>query len=90
MKSDKITMYAIIDVNLDEIDEGFKEAENGGDFIYNTLYTSADAMEIIKKLDELKATDDKYSVEEYRADAEGEFIDGSNYDSPTTFKARKA
>ena len=44
---------------------------------------------ILQKLDELKADDDHYSIEEYKADEDGEFIEGSDYDTPSNFRIRK-
>ena len=36
------------------------------------------------------ADNDHYSIEEYRVDADGEFYDGSDYDTPSNFRKRTA
>ena len=51
----------------------------------------ADNMEDINaELIRIGADDDHYSVEEYRADEDGEFFDGSDYDTPSNFRTRTA
>ena len=51
----------------------------------------ADNMEAINaELIRIGADDDHYSVEEYRADEDGEFYDGSDLDKPSNFRKRTA
>ena len=51
----------------------------------------ADTMEEISaELIRIGADDDHYSVEEYRVNEDGEFYDGSDYDTPSNFRKRTA
>lgn len=51
----------------------------------------ADNMEAITaELIRIGADDERYSVEEYRVDEDGEFFDGSDYDTPSNFRKRTA
>lgn len=51
----------------------------------------ADNMEAINaELIRIGADDDHYSVEEYRVDEDGEFYDGSDFDTPSNFRKRTA
>ena len=75
------TMYAILDVPYDY------------DFSNDTEHHifEADNMEAVSaELIRLGAGDEHYSVEEYRVDADGEFFDGSDYDTPSNFRKRTA
>lgn len=75
------TMYAILDVpyNYDfsnDIDHHIFEADN---------------MESINaELIRIGADDAHYSVEEYRVDDDGEFFEGSDYDTTSNFRERTA
>ena len=74
--------YAILDVPCDY------DFENED---YNHHIFEADSMEAINaELVRIGANDQDYSVEEYRADADGEFYDGSDYDTPSNFRKRVA
>ena len=51
----------------------------------------ADNMEAINaELIRIGADNEHYSIEEYRVDADGEFYDGSDYDTPNNFRKRTA
>ena len=51
----------------------------------------ADNMEAITaELIRIGADDEHYSVEEYRVDEDGEFYDGSDFDTPSNFRKRTA
>lgn len=76
------TMYAILDVNI------HYDFTNDDDdhIIYKADNMEAIAAELIR----IGADDDHYSVEEYRADEDGEFYDGSDFDTPSNFRKRTA
>lgn len=51
----------------------------------------ADNMEAVNaELIRIGADDEHYSVEEYRVNEDGEFYDGSDYDTPSNFRKRTA
>lgn len=51
----------------------------------------ADNMEAINaELIRIGADDEHYSIEEYRVDEDGDFYDGSDYDTPSNFRKRTA
>ena len=74
--------YAILDVPCDY------DFENED---YNHHIFEADSMEAINaELVRIGADDENYSVEEYRVDENGEFFEGSDYDTPSNFRKRTA
>ena len=76
------TRYAVLDVphNYDFENED-----------YDHHIFEADNMEGINaELIRIGADDEHYSVEEYRVDEDGEFWDGSDYDTPSNFRKRTA
>jgi hypothetical protein len=76
------TMYAILDVNI------HYDFTNDDD---DHIIFKADSMEAINaELIRIGADDDRYSVEEYRVNEDGEFYDGSDYDTPSNFRKRTA
>lgn len=76
------TMYAIRDVAYD-----YDMANEPTDL----HIFEADSMEAINaELIRIGADDDHYSVEEYRVNEDGEFYDGSDYDTPSNFRKRTA
>ena len=75
-------MYAILDVPYDY------DFENES---YDHHIFEADNMEAINaELIRIGADDEHYSIEEYRVDEDGEFYDGSDYDTPSSFRRRTA
>ncbi|MCR5502088.1 MAG: hypothetical protein K6F53_03695 [Lachnospiraceae bacterium] len=78
--------YAIIKIGMKDLDEEFSKPVTNLE--YETVFKSIIAGPVIRKLDELKATDDEYSVEIYFADQAGEFIEGSDYDTVSNFIKR--
>ena len=76
------TMYAIRDVAYD-----YDMTDEPTD---HHIF-EADNMEAINaELIRIGADNDHYSIEEYRVDADGEFYDGSDYDTPSNFRKRTA
>lgn len=76
------TMYAIRDIPYDY------DIENED---YDHHIFEADNMEAITtELIRIGADDEHYSIEEYRGDADGEFFEGSDYDTPSSFRKRTA
>lgn len=80
--------YAIIRISLEELDK--EMAKTVQDFDYDTVYKSSSAKEIMDELDRMGATEDEYSIECYYVNNEGEFTTGSDYDSLSNFRKRKA
>lgn len=80
--------YAIIRISLEQINE--EMAKTVQDFDYDTVYRSSSAKEIMDELDRMGATEDEYSIECYYVNNEGEFVVGSDYDSLSNFRKRKA
>lgn len=76
------TMYAIRNIPYD-----YDIENEATDFhIYE-----ADNMEgITAELIRIGADDEHYSVEEYGVDEDGEFYEGSDYDTPSNFRKRTA
>lgn len=70
------TMYAILDVPYNY------DFENDID---HHIYEACSMEEIDAELLRIGADDEHYSVEEYRIDDDGEFWDGSDYDTPSNF-----
>lgn len=72
------TMYAIRDVAYD-----YDMADEPTD----RHIFEADNMEAINaELVRIGANDQDFSVEEYKVDADGEFYEGSDYDTPSNFR----
>jgi hypothetical protein len=75
-------MYAILDVNI------HYDFTNDDD---DHIIFKADSMEAITaELIRIGADDEHYSVEEYRVDEDGDFYDGSDYDTSSNFRKRTA
>lgn len=74
--------YAIRDVanNYDMVDESTD----------HHIFEADSMEEINTELLRIGADDEHYSVEEYRVDGDGEFYDGSDYDTPSNFYKRTA
>ena len=81
-------IYAIIKISIEELNKEY--AKKVVDLNYETVFKSTDAAEIIRKLDELKATDSEYSVEEYTENEDGDYVEGGDYDTPSNFRKRNA
>lgn len=76
------TRYAILDV---AIDYDFENED------FNHYVFEADNMEdITEELIRIGADDEHYTVEEFRADEDSDFFDGSDYDTPSNFIRRTA
>lgn len=72
------TKYAILDVPYNH------DFENED---YDHHIFEADNMEAVSaELIRIGANDQDFSVEEYKVDADGEFYEGSDYDTPSNFR----
>lgn len=80
--------YAIIKISLEELDE--ENAKPVPNVEYKTVYRSSSAKEIMDEVERMGATEDEYCIECYYVDHEGEFVVGSDYDSLSNFRKRKA
>ena len=76
--------YSIIDIGVKDLDFDLVDQ----DLDYKQIFTSQSAGAVLDKLEELKADDDHFSIEEYTAAEDGDFIEGSDYDTPSNFKKR--
>lgn len=76
------TMYAVRDVpyNYDMENEPTD----------HHIFEAGSMEEINAELIRIGADDEHYSVEEYSVDEDGEFYEGSDYDSPSNFRKRTA
>lgn len=74
--------YSIIDMGIDELNFDLVDLD------YKQIFTSQSAGAILDKLEELNADDDHFSIEEYTAAEDGDFIEGSDYDTPSNFRKR--
>ena len=72
------TEYAILNVTVD----------NAPLNNHNVLFESQDTSEIIKNIVECNCTDDDSCVEIYRVTDDGDFYDGSDFDTISNFKKR--
>lgn len=75
--------YAIINHNIDEAPVSNEDV----------FFESQDPEEIVKKLQQLEDEQNdmtEYTVEEYTVDSDGDFYDGSDYDTVANFKKRTA
>ena len=70
------TRYAILDVPYDH------DFENDTD---HRIFEADNMEDITAELIRIGADDEHYSVEEYRVDEDGEFYDGSDFDTPSNF-----
>lgn len=73
--------YAILDVPYDH------DFENDID---HHIFEADDMETITTELIRIGAGDDTHAVEEYEADEDGEFLEGSDYDTPSNFRKRTA
>lgn len=76
------TKYAIRDVPSDY------DMDNEDDDHH--IFEADDLETINAELVRIGATDEQNSVEEYTVDDDGEFLEGSDYDSPSNFRKRTA
>ena len=76
-----MTEYSIINMNLDTLNEELKKT----DIYYDTIFKARTMYEIAHWLEDHNATDDLYSIEIYNVDEDGEFLVGSDYDTPSNF-----
>lgn len=76
-----MTMYALYEMPLKELDECIQK---GMDYGTPELVTS-DPLEITVQVGGCESDDDRYCVEIYEADEYGEFVCGSDFDTPTHF-----
>ena len=75
--------YAIISHNIDDAPTNNEDV----------FFESQDPEEIIRKLQELEDGQNdmtEYTVEEYTVDSDGDFYDGSDYDTVVSFRKRTA
>lgn len=79
-------IYGIINLSLEEIEKRQKEVT----FDYEYVYKSEKLSDIAYWLTKNKATDQEYSIENYEVDEEGDFVSGSDYDTPSNFLKRRA
>lgn len=80
------TEFAIYKMSTDEIE---KAMQDGEDYAYAKKFTARTVKEIAKWLEEHKATDEEYSIEIYDVDEDGEFLEGSDFNSVTGFMNRR-
>ena len=76
------TEYAILDVPYNY------EFEN--DDVDHRIFTAEDMETISAELIRIGAKDTEYCVEIYRVDDDGDFYDGSDFDTPSNFRKRTA
>jgi len=76
------TEYAILNVDVNY--------DFANDIEDHRIFTTSDPEAIYAELVRIGATDDQNSVEEYTVDDDGEFLEGSDYDSPSNFRKRTA
>ena len=74
----KTVEYAIIN---HDIDNAMMHNED-------VLFTAQEPSEIISKLRDCGCTDDNSTVEIYYVDEDGDFLEGSDYDTPSNFIKR--
>lgn len=75
--------YAIINHNIEDAPTNNEDV----------FFDSQDSEEIIKKLDELEDGNNdmtQYSIEEYTVDEDGDFFEGSDFDTVANFRKRTA
>jgi hypothetical protein len=75
--------YAIISHNIEDAPLNTED----------TLFESQDPEEIVKKLNELEEGSEdmtEYSIEEYTVDEDGDFVEGSDFDTISNFRKRTA
>lgn len=75
--------YAIINHNIDDAPTNNEDV----------FFESQDPEEIIRKLQELEDGQNdmaEYTIEEYTVDSDGDFYDGSDYDTVANFRKRTA
>ena len=80
-------VYSMTDTGIEDINA---QLEKGRDVFYEQTYTTESAGEMLRKLDEIKATDDEVAIECYRVNEDGDFVDGSDFDTPSNFRKRMA
>lgn len=80
----RFKVYNIIEMGWEELEEELKQ----NDISYPVIFKSRSIGTILRKLDELKATNKTHSIEEYIENEEGEFLEGGDFDSITNFKKR--
>lgn len=86
MDKGRFKTYSIIKISIEELNKEF--AKPVANIDYDRVFDSTSIGAIIRKLDELKAKDTEYSIEEFIADEDGELVEGSDYDTPSNFRKR--
>lgn len=76
-----MTMYALYEMSLDELD---KRVQNGEDYGCPVLVTPY-PFEITVQVGGCVSDGEKFCVEIYEADGNGEFVSGSDFDTATHF-----
>ena len=79
-----ITWYNLIPMNIDDVAKGLDDSYDGATFDYTVEMTTSDKKELIDKIENIANKDD-YSIEIFRGDEDGEFIEGSDYDTIDNF-----
>lgn len=81
-----MTEYGIIKLNLDQINEGLNQTS----FDYDYEYKCRTMADVAHWIEDHNATDETTSIEIYEVDEDGEFVAGSDYDTPSNFIKRRA
>lgn len=78
--------YGIIGEELEAFERRQEEEiAKCANFDYQIIFKTSDKSELLKKLEELGATDETHCIEIFEGDEAGEFVSGSDYDSPSNF-----
>ena len=77
MKANLTKEYSIIKANINEDIETMNNS--------SIVFKSINKLDVMNHLLSINANDDDYVVEIYKVDEEGEFIEGSDYDTPSNF-----
>ena len=81
-----MTMYGIINLSLEEIKKGQKETA----FDYEYVYKSEKLSDVAWWIIDNEAIDQEYSIEYYEVDESGNFVSGSDYNTPSNFLKKRA
>lgn len=83
-EEERMKKYGVVEMNLSEfLAENEKSERESYDFSYDWVLNTSDISEIKAFLEGKDLN--QYCIEEYNADEDGEFMDGSNYDSAENF-----
>lgn len=77
-----MTRYNIINMTIEEVNRDLE----AGNLEPKIIFTSTDRAEVAAKLENM--SDDECSVEEYEENEDGDFVSGTDYDTPSNFIAR--